>query len=507
MYVLSAENMKLAEEASHSRGISWFDMMENAGKGCAEAILSTGKKGKTVILCGKGKNGGDGLVIARHLFDGGMRDIFVIFACAEMTDEVCLEMMAKLSKYHITVLDAKKDYLTAEHHIKTADIIIDSVFGIGFKGELRGSAKDIIELSNKNKTAYKFAIDLPSGLVADSNEITPCFFETDETLTMISYKILHALKPASIYCGKITVIDIGNPKEDCEAYCEDYSILTHNEALNLLKKKSYNDNKGSNGKVLTITGSKNMVGCVYLCNKAAIESGAGLVTAAFPKGIYTPVVTNLCESVFLPLKENDNGSICQGACKELYEKVINADSIAIGCGITSATDTKAVTEFILQNAKGTVILDADSINAIAITPEILKKAKCNVILTPHPGEMARLTKKSIAEIENSRIATAREFAKEYGVTLHLKGANSITASKDGRVIINTTGNEGMARGGSGDALTGIAATLAAQIKDPFIAMAVAAHIHGLAGDITREEYGAIGTTPTRLVENIYKAMR
>lgn len=502
MYVLTAQSMKKAEEKANSKGLSYYTMMERAGYACADVIAKRDKNSKVVILCGKGKNGGDGLVIAGRLWQQGFRSVFVVLVHGEITDSLCLEMYESMLKYPITVADFNKDNETAEYHIETADVMVDAVFGIGFKGELADASAKAVALANKNKNAYKFAVDIPSGLSADGSFDGELYFNTDETLSMIAYKPVHVIKPAAVLCGRTTVIDIGIDTSIVSEFSENYTVLTHDEAVKNIKERLYNHHKGTYGKVLTVCGSRNMSGCVYLCNQAAVEIGAGLVVCAFPDCIYTAVMPKLNEPVFLPLENNAEGRISQYACKKLFEKMEDASVIAIGCGIGVDNDTKHLVEFVVENAQCPLILDADALNCISKNPDILKNAKCDILITPHPGEMARLTGKTVAEIEKNRIEAATEFAKEYGVTVLLKGANTVIADKNGRITVNATGNPSMARGGSGDVLTGIIAGLVPQTQDVYTAACTGAYIHGSTGDFVVSKYGILAATPTRVVENI-----
>ncbi len=505
MYVLTAQNMKKAEEKANDAGLSFYTMMERAGNACGDVIAHGKAKGKVTILCGKGKNGGDGLVIAAKLWREGFRDIFVVLVHGEITDPLCLDMLDNAQKSPIVFCDMTQEKETAFYHIKSADVIVDSIFGIGFKGELCGTGAEAVKEANDNKMAYKYAIDIPSGLSADGNYSGQRYFNTDETLSMIAYKPVHVIKPTAVFCGKTTVVDIGISKEIIEPFGESYTVLTRDEAFANIKKRSFNDHKGIFGKVLTVCGSRNMPGCVCLCNQAAVEIGAGIVISAFPDCIYSAVTPKMNEPVLLPLESNKNGRISHLACKQLAAKMKEASAIAIGCGIGLDSDTKQVVEFVVENANCPLIIDADGLNCISKNIEILKKGKCDILVTPHPGEMARLTGKTVAEIEKDRIEIASEFAKEYGVTVLLKGANTIIADKTGRITINTTGNPSMARGGSGDVLTGIIAGLIPQTEDIFTAACTGAYIHGATADFVVERYGELSATPTRI--NNYLAVR
>ena len=506
MYVLTAENMRKAEDLAVKNGSDFYTLMETACTRCADIIAKEDKGKKITILCGKGKNGGDGFVIARKLWQCGFRKIFVILVYGKPTDELCSQMYDAMIRYPVVTADFTTEADTCIHHIKTADVIVDSVFGIGFKGNLSDNAETAVRFSNENKSAKKYAVDIPSGLTADGEYTENLYFNADKTLTMIALKPVQVLKPTADFCGETLVMDIGVSDEILSLFAEEYATLTKEEALSNIRKRAFDSNKGDFGKILTICGSRNMTGCVYLCNQAAVEIGAGLITAAFPECIYDTVTAKLIEPLMLPLPSNENGRIMTDA-RTLYEKLEKSDIVAIGCGIGADNDTKELVKFIIRNCTSTLILDADALNCIAKDTEILKEAQCDIIITPHPGEMSRLTGMSIGELQNNRTETAMNFAKEYGVTVLLKCANTVIADKNGRLFINTTGNPSMARGGSGDVLTGLIAGLVPQTEDLFTAVSTACYIHGATADYVTEKFGSLSATPTRVVENLHNAMK
>ncbi len=505
MFVLTADNMRRAEETAVKGGTDYYTLMEKAGTKCAGIIAKEDKTKKITVLCGKGKNGGDGFVIARKMWEYGFRNAFVILVYGKPSDELCKKMYDEMLRYPVNIVDFNDNEQTAVYHISTADIIVDSVFGIGFKGELSGNAETAVKTANKNKTAEKYAIDIPSGLTADGNYNGGLYFETEKTLTMIAFKPVQIIKPTADMCGGTIVMDIGVSAADMEPFAEKYITFTKEEALAKIRKRSFDSHKGNFGKVMTICGSRNMTGCVYLCNQAAVEIGAGLVTAAFPDCIYDAVTSKLNEPLMLPLSSNLNGRIRTDA-KVLYAKLEKSDVVAIGCGIGVDSDTKELVNFIIDNFKGTLILDADALNCISKNPEVLKNAQCDIIITPHPGEMSRLTGLSVAEIQANRTETALNFAKEYGVTVILKGANTVISNKNGRLYINTTGNPSMARGGSGDVLTGLIAGLVPQTENVFDAVCTACYIHAGTADFVTKKFGALSAMPSRILKNIHKFM-
>ena len=503
MFVLTADNMRKAEDAAVNSGTDYYTLMETAGTKCAEVIAREYKAKKITILCGKGKNGGDGFVIARKLWEYGFRKIFVILVYGEPADDLCRKMYDAMIRYPVNVVDFNGNEETSVYHIGTSDVIVDSVFGIGFKGELTGNAEIAVKVANENTNAEKYAIDIPSGLTADGNYAGGLYFETKKTLTMIAFKPVQVMKPTADMCGETLVMDIGVNDAHMEPYAEQYIAFTKDEALSRIRKRPFDSHKGNFGNVLTICGSRNMTGCVHFCNQAAVEIGAGLVTAAFPECIYDTVTSKLDEPLMLPLTSNADGRIVADA-KKLYEKLGKSNVVAIGCGIGVDNDTKELVNFVIDNFKGALILDADALNCIAKNPEVLKNAQCDIIITPHPGEMARLMGLSVAEIQEKRTEIALSFAKEYGATVLLKGANTVVADKNSRVFINTSGNPSMARGGSGDVLTGLIAGLIPQTDDIFDAVCTACYIHGGTADFVAKKTGALSATPSRVIESIHK---
>lgn len=508
MYVLTAENMKKTEEKAVSRGHTFYAMMDMAGTKCAGVIAGENenlRECRAVILCGKGKNGGDGLVIAFRLFELGFKTISVVLSGGKPQDELCLKMFERMKKAPVNIIDYTKNPGSALYAVSNSQMIIDCLFGIGFKGQLRGAAADLVETANLNKKAVKYAVDIPSGLSADGSfSEGQLYFKTRKTLSMIAFKPVHVLKPAASFCGKTYVVDIGVSEEDIREHSEKYTAYTDREAFLDIKERAFDCNKGDFGRVLIIAGSRNMSGCVYLCAQGAVEAGAGLVTAAFPDCIYNSAAPKLNEPLMLPLTSNAQGGISSSCTEILKEKISSASVIALGCGMGTWEDSAYITEFVLKNADCPVIIDADGINCISKNINILKDTKAQVILTPHPGEMARLTGKTIEEIQKDRIGAASGFAKEYGVTLVLKGANTVIAGKDGKVHINTTGNEGMARGGSGDVLTGIIAAFVPQTESLYKAACVGVYIHGGTADMLKNQYSVFSPTPARITHNLHK---
>lgn len=509
MYVLTKSNMRQAEEFAHEhRGLSFYSMMDMAGsKSAAYIAARENPDARVCVLCGKGKNGGDGIVVATRLWQSGFKRVYVVLVDGKVRDELAYKMYKELTKTPIGVIDYTENPVGCLHLVENAEVLIDAIFGIGFSGELAGGAADLVITANLNRAAHKYAIDIPSGLAASDTDTDRLAFETDVTLTMIAYKPVNVVKPAANRCGKTQVVNIGLQSEDVEQFAEPYVVFTPEEARRALGVRPYDANKGTYGKLLLLAGSREFSGCVTLASRGAVEAGAGLVTAAFPASLYDVVASKLNEPVYLPLPDDGNGHLTEEAAEVLTQALPKYTVVAAGCGLGNTPAVKAIAKKLLEICETPLILDADALNAIADEPALLKTARCPVLITPHPGEMGRLTGLTPAQVNENRMQTASEFAKKYGVTVLLKGANSVVADPDGRIALNPTGNPGMSRGGSGDVLTGIIGACVPQTKDLFTAARVAAYLHGGAADEAAASTGILSATPTRILDHFHNFLK
>lgn len=485
MLILTTQQIRQAENDANAKGLSFSDMMENAGKGCARYIMSCFAPCKTAVLCGGGKNGGDGYVIARHLAEHGF--CVNVYNLADSNDDLSASMRSKMPA------SVKED---PTEDFADADILVDAVFGIGFHGQLPTNIKQTIDRANKSR-AVRIAVDIPSGLSEEYRD-GDTFFHADETLTMLCRKPVHAYKPFSEKCGKITVIPIGFETEDIDSALKTQFLSTPQDIADLLPEKPYNAHKGSNGNTLLVMGSRRMPGAAVMAARGTLSSGAGLVSLAFPDAAYRAVAPQLPECLLIPLQSDDYG--CFDAVNKTYfaENCNSFKSIAFGCGAAQEKGTEECLLTILEHYNGKLLLDADGINILSRHIDVLDRTNASVLLTPHPGEMSRLTEKSIAEINANRTRTAVDFAIAHGCTVLLKGANTVIATPDGTAFINPTGNPGMARGGSGDLLSGILAALLAQGLSVPDAARTGAYLHGLSGDIAADHFSVFSCTVERM---------
>lgn len=510
MIVYTCEQMRVIEENADVNGLSYVEMMENAGNNCADKIHSVisglgGVSKSVAVLCGSGKNGGDGYVIARNLSDRGYSVRLVLVDGQPKAYESKM-MYSYLEDKPVLVSDLQQNYDACVTACMSSTAIVDCVYGIGFHGKLSDLIANFFNDISKSR-AKKFSVDIPSGLEGNSGEINSAFFKTDYTLAITCYKPVHILKPACEYCGILNLIDIGIDKNCYEAVGSDVIVSADmSEVRRFFKPRKSDANKGDFGKLLCVAGSVNMQGAAVMAANAAVNSGVGLVISVFPDGAYSAIASKLTEPLTMPLRSTVDGYLSSLNIKKILSMAETSTAILLGCGLGVCDDTVKLVHEILLNTKIPVILDADGINALSLNINILKETSAPVILTPHPGEMSRLTGLSIEEIQKNRVSVAKSFACEYGCIVVLKGANTVVASPNGSVYINRTGNAGMATGGSGDVLAGIISSFVCQSMSPQSATIAGVYIHGLSGDTVMKKYSMLGVTPTRMIDELAEVL-
>lgn len=510
MRLLSSDEMKQVEQYTAKFGLSYQRMMENAGAACARNIRTEAEKeipGKrsVAIVCGKGNNGGDGFVVARKLAENGYK-VCVIMAMGYPSGQEATYMYKLVLDMMIPVIWYDADRAKAVQTLRNADIIVDAVFGFSFYGNISEDLKGLFrEMSVSN--GLKFAIDVPSGVYCDSGFNDPDCFKADYTIAISALKPAHIVRPAADCCGDIIIANIGIP-EDSYNLVKD-SLYTHNrfEVGNLFNPRASTGHKGTFGHLLCICGSKNMVGAPVLAASAALRSGVGLVTVAFPESAYCPVSSKLTEALMMPLCETDEGTLSKECTEELTSSLEKYSAIVIGCGMGVNEDTKEVLKAVICASKVPVIIDADGINIIAEDISILQNASCEIVLTPHPGEMSRLCRQRTEIIESDRVSCAREFAKNHGVYLALKGSNTVVAQpQSNKAYVNASGNSGLSKGGSGDVLAGLMGGFVALGMPVMDAVTAAVYIHGYTADVLSEKMSKSGMLPSDLVKELAYSM-
>lgn len=473
--IVSIPQMTAAELNSEKNGISRVQLMRNA----AESILAYLKANfppisqKIItIICGTGNNGGDGAVLAKLLLNSGAK-VSVIAPDGLPKTETA---KACLDKINTTISPLPPE--SFDQVLTDADIIIDCVFGTGFHGILPENVTKLFKTAEKSK-AVKISVDIPSGINGGTGIIAEGSFKPDTTLVLAAMKTGLLNLPCNDYCGNIEILDIGIT-EDC--YKEYDALFTDSDIKKLFPKRPKNSNKGTFGKLLNVSGCEKYIGAAVLSSKAALRSGAGLVYLASVPKVINIAASVIPECVFLETEKDEKGYISGSALEKIAPKQEDLSAVTFGCGMGNTSDTRKTAEFLLKNGNSPLIIDADGINAVSSNINILKDKSRPVIMTPHPGEFARLRGITVPEVQADRLASARDFASEYGVVLLLKGANTVIAAPDGRVFVNASGNSALAKAGCGDVLTGIIGALAAQGVEPFEAAVLGAYLHGAAAD-------------------------
>lgn len=507
MFVVTSNQMYQAECNAVKRGISFPRLMENAGQACAKIIknhfcISKENPKKILILCGKGKNGGDGFVIARKMWEYGC-DVTVMLACGEPKAADAIDMFSLVEATGIDIIRYDNNLTVLKPYIENADVIVEAIFGTGFSGSLNQPLSVLAQAVNAGKGTL-VSIDVPAGADCDAASVKGAVFKADITIAISAYKPIHIMKPCNKYCGRTVIADIGITKDDFRNIDSVTCFsLNAQDIKNMLPKRKTVSNKGTYGHALCVCGSMRMTGAAYLAVSGALRCGVGLVTAAFPQSAYSAIAPKLVEPLLLPLEANFEGTFAFSAKAGISEAVKRASAVLIGCGLGFNKDTTTLVHSLIKEINKPMIIDADGINALSTNIDILKDAQAPVILTPHPGEMSRICGKSIGEIIENPIVTAYEFAKKYGVTVVLKGSNTIVCSHNSNdIYINTTGNSGLARGGSGDLLAGMTVSFLAQGMSPFDASVCAVYLHGLCADIVADKTSMRGMLPSDVLNHL-----
>ena len=512
MIVLSPEEMRQRDKSAIEQGFPEILLMEEAGRSTAQMIYNKYREKKeltghhVLILCGKGNNGGDGLVIARFLDMWGFHVKIVLTAQENEMSQVSAKNLKLCQLRDIEIINYQANDKNELYNLfANSDIIVDALLGIGITGKVRGKAQELISLTNQyGAQSMICAVDIPSGISAESGQILGQAIQADFTMTMAYMKTGLTLYPGRSYAGETNIVDIGIPPVIEDSFEDNKYILEEIEAKALLPQRTETGHKGSFGKVAVIGGAEGMSGAPALTAQAALKTGAGLVRALVPQTIqdvvaaYNPAV--MTEG--LAVKEN---KLSLAAWSKIKQAADNYDVFAVGPGMDQSEDIKQLVEKILTTINKPVVLDADAINVL--DKDVLKQRQAVTILTPHPGEMARLIDKEIEYIKQNRIKITKEFAREYDVCLILKGAATTVGLADGDLFINPTGDHGLATAGSGDVLTGVLAGLLAQgLKDAQAAV-LAPYIHGKAGQLGQKEKTAFSLTADEIIEFLPAAFK
>ncbi len=496
MKVLSAEEMQTCDRVTAERySVSSIELMRAASAAVdafAREVFPHARR--VTVLCGKGNNGGDGMMAARLLAKSGVEVTTLLLGSQyELKGDAATawrELSVSPNRYLCEVNSAAE--LRAHNAALETDLIIDAVLGTGFKPPLKGLALAAMEWASTSEAPF-LSVDLPSGWSADStsSKVEEKVFPSDAVITFTAPKLAHVFgEMTRRWDQPIVVAPIGSP--DDAIVSEEQLSWAGASHLLVERLRGADSNKGKFGHVLVIGGSVGKSGAPAMASMSALRAGAGLVTAAVPSPIMALVSSFAPELMTRAMMASPSGELAsKGITAQQFQKLTDRKTVlAVGPGLGDGPGTEMLLEAVLSDTKMPTVIDADGLNTLAANPFLMEKmtevakAGRTVVLTPHPGEMARLAGKSVDEIQKNRLETARTFARDHGVTLVLKGSRTLIAHPDGQVAVNTSGNPGMAKGGSGDMLTGIIAALLAQYKDDVArAVEAAVYLHGLAADL------------------------
>ncbi|NJC88266.1 MAG: NAD(P)H-hydrate dehydratase [Desulfuromonas sp.] len=507
MKVLTAAAMQeLDRRTIMDAGIPGAVLMENAGRAVADTVArryAGVHPGPVLILCGRGNNGGDGFVIARLLRETGWQVKTVLLAEPALVSGDAAAMLAQYRQAG-GVIEAAPDTVSLAAVLETAAgcrLCIDALLGTGFARAPQGVMATAIDWLN-NQSAPVVAVDLPSGVDAGSGAIPGVAARATLTVTFAFPKVGLVSYPGAGHAGEVVTVPIGIPEALAATAPDEFLLVDAFEARSLLPPRPADGHKGTFGHLLVMAGSLGKSGAAVMCAEAGLRAGAGLVTLACPAGMQQIAAAHLVEVMTAPLAEVD-GAVSLQAMAALLELSDDKQAVALGPGLGASEEAGALVRRYLKETPLPAVIDADGLNALAGHLEVLGQRRGRAtVLTPHPGEMARLTGQSVAAIQTDRVAAARDFAVAHGVVLVLKGARTLTAFPDGHVRINASGHPGMASGGMGDVLTGLIGGLLAQGMEAGAAAALGVYLHGLAGDRLRPRYGDAGLLATDLLREL-----
>lgn len=490
------------DRATQARGVSGELLMERAGRAVARGAvdLAGGVYGRrALVVCGTGNNGGDGLVAARCLSRWGMGVTVAVVGSADAFRGAAATNLQRLRAE--TTVRIRGSQAAMSDEPARADVAIDGIFGTGFHGVAEGEWAAAIDGLNEAE-APAIAIDIASGIDGATGSVTGAAVWADLTVTFGAAKIGAVLMPGAERSGAVRVVDIGLADEPLHA---GVFLIEPGDVAAALPRRAADSHKRASGVLLVVAGSRTMTGAAQLIAEAAMRAGAGLVISAVPEGIMPVVQTSLTEAVFLELPETEPGTVAAAALEPVLEALERADALAVGPGLTTQEETGRFVRDLVRASPVPVVLDADGLNAFARRAEDLADCKADVVLTPHIGELGRLSGVSAEDLEADRLAHARGLAARTNAVALLKGSRTVIAEPDGRVRINATGSSILSTAGSGDVLTGITGGLLARGLAPVDAAASAAYLHGVAGRIAGVETGE-GTLAGDLVRRVPDAV-
>ncbi len=507
MYLVTADEMREMDRRTIEEfALPGRVLMENAGRGAVRFFLEffAGAAKKSVaVMTGRGNNGGDGFVMARYLHQQGIP--VTVYLLSEKNRvkgdaRVNLELLDALTVPVVEISDAAA-FQAADAAIRHHHIWIDALLGTGLNSDVRGLFRHAIGRINELNRPV-FSVDIPSGINSDTGRICGSCIHASATATFAFAKIGHLLYPGAEHTGRLRIVDIGVPPDIAEAVGARCRLLTPNDIAGRLPRRSKAAHKGATGHLLVVAGSPGKTGAAAMSALSAMRTGAGLVTLAVPQRLNPVLEPQATEVMTSPLPDTVDGTLDETALDKILSLAADKKCIALGPGLGTAEETSNLVRRVVAESPVPLVVDADGLNCLAGGLDAVTNARVPVVLTPHPGEMSRLSGVSSAEIQADRVGSAGSFAQKYGVVLVLKGAATVVAAPDGTCFINPTGNPGMASGGMGDVLTGLIAGLIVQGAAALDAACTGVFLHGRAADILAGDVGPIGYLATDVMDEI-----
>lgn len=512
MKVLTSQQMKeIDRKAIEEIGIPGPVLMENAGLEIARVIRARFpeiQKEKVIIVAGKGNNGGDGFVVARHLWNrGGRPKVLLLAAKQDVRGDAALNLgiADKIGVDIVEILSAE-DWRKNKNELSAATLIVDAIFGTGLMNPAEGIYATAIEDINEAK-AYKVAVDIPSGLSSDTFQIIGPAVKADLTVSLGAPKISQVFPPAEDWVGELIIADISLPSRLFEDENLKLEVVEKQALMPYFKRRQKDSHKGTYGHLLILAGSLGKTGAAVMAGKAALRLGAGLVTVGTAESCLSIVARSMMELMTEPLPETGEKTIAREAVPKAVKLLPGKDALLIGPGISAHPSTADFVLSLLPKVKCPAVIDADGLNVLAGHLDVLKSLAGRAVLTPHPGEFARLLDLETKDVLDRRLELVPQFAEKFRVYLVLKGYRTLIASPQGKVYINPTGNPGMASGGAGDVLSGMIASLIMQEKDILGATLAAVYLHGLSGDIGADRLGERPLIADDLIRYLPQALK
>jgi hydroxyethylthiazole kinase-like uncharacterized protein yjeF len=511
MKVVTAEQMRSIDRKTiQEYGMPGAVLMERAGLSVARKIRELFEKRKVVVLAGGGNNGGDGIVVARDLHNRGWNVRVILMAKEGRLSADCLSQYRIAKKMGVPVTFRTSISNTDLH----SAVVVDAIFGTGLSKPVTSPLAEVVRFVNAAAVPV-VSVDIPSGIFSDNGQVMGEAVRADYTITFGLPKVGHIIHPGAGCCGELFVEDIGFPQELLVSDAIKVQTVEREMVSVLVPERPAYSHKGDYGHVLVVAGSKGKTGAALMAAKACLRAGAGMVTVGIPETLAAVFQSRVTEEMVLPLPDKGDGVLSAEALSPILDFLDGrADVLAMGPGLTAGPDIVKIVEGLLPSVAVPMVLDADAINAVTRKTGIFRKVKSPVVLTPHPGEMARLlttggqgAEKDARSIEQDRIGIAVSFARQTGTHLVLKGVPTIIAEPDGMAYINTTGNPGMATAGAGDVLTGIIAGCIGQGMNPLDASLLGTYLHGFSGDSASSKKGMHSLVAGDLIDSLCEAFR